>query len=45
MEKNIYRNKKTGQKIITKEKLNKKDWELVKQWRDTKMKSDKIKKK
>lgn len=45
MEKNVYRNRKTGQKVITSEKLDKKHWELIKQWRNGQMKSDKIKKK
>ncbi len=42
MQKFIYHNKKTGQKIYTDERVDLKDFELVMEARDTKMASKKI---
>jgi len=42
MNKNIYQNRKTGKKVITSEKLDIKDWKLIKQWRTGQMKANKI---
>lgn len=43
--KNIYKNKKTGKKVVTSEKLDEKHYELVKEWRTGQMKAKKIKQK
>jgi len=43
MTKNVYQNKKTGQKVITSEKLDSKHWKLIKQWRTGQMDKEKIK--
>lgn len=40
--KNIYENKQTGQKVVTDEKLDKKHWKLIKQWKDAQMKSNQV---
>jgi len=42
---NVYQNRKTGQKVKTSQKLDKKDYKLVKQWRTTGIDSNKISKK
>ena len=45
IKKNIYRNKKTGQKVVTSEKLDKAHWEKVKEWRTGQIDNKKVKKK
>lgn len=42
MKKNIYKNKKTGQKVVTSEKLDSKHWEKVNVIKGAKMEGNEV---